>query len=183
MNSELPDPEIIAPGGLLKDGYGVFAFEADFARDFRCIPMVVRFKLDRVGIKLSLKQWTKIGYSNRRLLAELPCNSLGETADYHRALVSMIERNSSGPIVTLPLDPAPSWADCMNVPDEVAAQASNAGVNPPTAAQWLKLDALQRFALVKLARSNHDNHNFAPAMCEFGIASHTHTKPLHTRAS
>ena len=108
MNTGLRYQDIIAPGGNLESGHGVFAFEADFARDFRCIPMVVRLKLDRVGIKLSLKQWTRIGHPNRRSLATLHCNTVLETAAYRRALVSMIESNSCGPVVTLPLDPAPS---------------------------------------------------------------------------
>ncbi len=110
MSIELADPDTIAPGGALEDGYGVFAFEADFAKDLRCIPMVVRFKLDRVGIKLSLKQWSKIGVQNRHALAALPCNSRREIADYRRALVNMVQQASQEPIIGLPLDPHPSWA-------------------------------------------------------------------------
>lgn len=40
---------------------------------------------------------------------------------------------------------------------------------PPTATQWAALLPLQRFALVKLARSRHENENFVPAMREFGL--------------
>lgn len=169
MSIELADPDTIAPGGALEDGYGVFAFEADFAKDLRCIPMVVRFKLDRVGIKLSLKQWSKIGVQNRHALAALPCNSRRETAGYRRTLVNMVQQASQEPIVGLPLDPHPSWASSSRAPEEVTAQAAKAGIFPPTSEQWAKLNTLQRFALVKLARSNHDNHNFEAAMHEFGV--------------
>ena len=42
-------------GPRAADG-GIFGFEADFARDLRCIPMAVRRKLDLVGVKLGLPQ-------------------------------------------------------------------------------------------------------------------------------
>jgi hypothetical protein len=35
--------------------------------------------------------------------------------------------------------------------------------------QWASLLPLQRFALIKLSRSNHENHNFVPALQEFGL--------------
>ena len=171
MMIEITDPDAMVPGGPLEDRHGVFGFEADFAQDLRCIPMVERFKLDRVGIKLSLRQWTKIGQPNRIELAALRCNSMREVMDYRRTLVRMVEQSSSGPIVDLPVDPSPVWADCTRVPSEIAAQAAKFCIDPPTSAQWSQLDTLQRFALVKLARSNHDNHNFQPAMLEFGIVS------------
>jgi len=178
MSIDLADPDAIAPGGALEDGYGLFAFESDFASDLRCIPMVVRFKLDRAGIKLSLRQWTRIGQSNRQALAAIPCNTLHEVAVYRRTLVGMVERNTPEHIVGLPLNAPLSWADPARMPNEVAAQALIAGVNPPTDAQWSNLDTLQRFALVKLARSNHDNHNFAPALREFGIGGFERTSAL-----
>ena len=37
----------------------LFAFESDFVATLRCVPMAVRFKLDRCGIKLSLRQWSR----------------------------------------------------------------------------------------------------------------------------
>jgi hypothetical protein len=37
-----------------------FAFENDFVDTFRCIPMIVRYKLDTCGIKLKLPEWVKL---------------------------------------------------------------------------------------------------------------------------
>lgn len=169
MLIEQVESDRLSPGGRLESKHGTFEFESDFARDFRYIPMVVRFKLDRVGIKLSLKQWTKIGQANRQALARLACNTLGEVAGYRRSLVSMVEACSPEPIVNLPLDSARAWANTAHVPDEVVSQAASVSIDPPTETQWAMLDTLQRFALLKLARSNHDNHNFKPAMREFGL--------------
>lgn len=169
MITEIAYPDAKLPGGALEEGHGVFEFEADFARDFRCIPMVVRFKLDRVGIKLSLKQWKKIGYANRCALTALPCNRERDASGYRRTLVQMVEESASGPIVDLQPDLAPLWACSRRVPDDVVAQADRTGIAPPKPEQWAGLNMLQRFALLKLARSNHDNHNFEPAMREFGL--------------
>ena len=37
-----------------------FLFEEDFIeKNVRCIPMIVRYKLDTVGIKLQLSQWSR----------------------------------------------------------------------------------------------------------------------------
>ena len=44
----------------------IFAFELDFAGTLRCIPMVVRFKLDQAGIKLTLRQWSRLDRAERQ---------------------------------------------------------------------------------------------------------------------
>jgi hypothetical protein len=36
--------------------------------------------------------------------------------------------------------------------------------------QWAALSPLQRFALIKLSRSSHENSNFLPALKEFQLA-------------
>ncbi len=51
-----------------------FRFEEDFMEDgIRCIPMVVRFKLDACGIKLKLAEWSRFNVTERECLATLPC--------------------------------------------------------------------------------------------------------------
>jgi hypothetical protein len=149
----------------------IFAFEADFADDLRCIPMIVRFKLDRVGIKLSLKQWTKVGPTNRTALLTLHCDAIEEVLHYRRYLVDHVTFLTSEPIVMLQPDPDPAWANPQVVPEQVKIQAAYAGLAAPTMNQWAKLSTLERFALLKLARSNHDNENFAPAMRELRLCT------------
>lgn len=44
----------------------IFEFERDFAVSLRCIPMIARQKLDIVGIKMTLRQWSRLpGQSTR----------------------------------------------------------------------------------------------------------------------
>jgi hypothetical protein len=169
MMELLASQDAIAAGGRISDDQTVFRFEADFAADLRCIPMIVRFKLDRIGIKLSLKQWARIGVANRRRLAALSCDTLREISDYRLTLVNLAAHHTAEPIVELKPDTDPCWADTRTVASPVIQQAGAASVASPTLAQWSTLSMLQRFALVKLARSNHDNHNFVPALREFGL--------------
>ena len=59
-----------------------FDFEAAFVNSLRCVPMIVRYKLDACGIKLSLRAWSQFSLSTRaRLVNEmdrLSCRKLDE---------------------------------------------------------------------------------------------------------
>ena len=44
----------------------------------------------------------------------------------------------------------------------------------PTPEQWARLDPFQRYVLAKLSRKPEGNHDFIPAMTEFGIAASGH---------
>ncbi len=147
----------------------IFGFEADFAKDLRCIPMVVRFKLDRCEIKLSLKQWSRLGRDNRAALLAWRCDTASEVENYRRRLTALVTTCDGGPIVWLEPVSAPVWADDRKTPLPVIEQAARSGIDPPSDDQWMSLSPIERFALVKLARSNHDNENFLPAMREFKI--------------
>lgn len=163
------DADTIVLGGELGDERGVFDFESDFAADLRCIPMVVRFKLDRVGIKLSLRQWSKIGATNRQALLARRCDTRHEAEAYRQELVGLVMAASKEAIVSLPADPAPAWSELSEVPTAVTQQALKSETAPPTLQEWSRLSTIQRFALLKLSRSNHDNDNFLPALREFGL--------------
>ena len=48
-------------------GFVYFNFEEDFVENnVRCIPMIVRFKLDACGIKLKLSEWSKMVIEERK---------------------------------------------------------------------------------------------------------------------
>ncbi len=155
----------------LGDEHRIFGFEADFAHDLHCIPMVVRFKLDRCGIKLSLRQWSRFGGENRAALLIRRCDTEKEVSSYRQALMDLVGSCGGGAVVWLEADPAPAWVGDAQVPLTVTEQAARSGIRPPSASQWSRLAVIERFALLKLARSNHDNENFLPAMREFGLIS------------
>ncbi|MFT8808881.1 nitrate reductase associated protein [Gluconobacter sp.] len=147
----------------------IFRFERDFSASLRCIPMIARQKLDLVGVKLSLRQWSRFTREERGQLAELPCETSAEQDVYRGFVVQLIEARSDEPPVWLATQSFEDWQEATRIPEMVKGQALADGVAAPTAAQWKALTPLQRFALVKLARSKHENENFVPAMQEFGI--------------
>ncbi|GCE81977.1 nitrate reductase associated protein [Komagataeibacter diospyri] len=166
----------------------LFDFERDFAGSLRCIPMIARQKLDIVGIKLSLRQWSRFTREERGQLADLPCEIVSEQATYRALVAHLIATRSDEPLRQLATRGLEAWRDAGRMPDAVKTQALADGIAPPTAAQWATLLPLQRFALVKLARSKHENENFVPAMREFGLlhdagafSSPTAVSRAHTR--
>lgn len=146
----------------------IFDFEKDFAGSLRCIPMAVRLKLDLVGIKLSLRQWSQLDREQRTRLLQHMCESHADQA----AFSAMIEKwvTASGGTIER-MDPADglTWSATETVPAVVILQANDKEVRAPTAEQWRTLTDQQRFALIKLTRPGHENQNFVPALREFGL--------------
>jgi hypothetical protein len=145
-----------------------FQFEADFVESLRCIPMQVRLKLDTCGIKLSLAQWHQFSPAERQQLVAMDCDGEGAIAAYHHHLQVLVGRYQDSPAKTLAIDPAPAWHNDQVIPPEVQHQAAQLG-HAITPAQWQALQPLQRFALIKLSRPSHENHNFQAALIEFGL--------------
>jgi hypothetical protein len=149
----------------------LFAFESDFVATLRCIPMAVRFKLDRCGIKLSLRQWSRFTADDRRGLLMRRCVDKAETAAYRDALIALVAVRANEIARPLAEPPCGRWREIRRVPSPVIVYAGELGVRAPNEDEWAALTTLQRFALIKLSRDNHDNLNFLPALREFGLAS------------
>jgi hypothetical protein len=145
-----------------------FEFEADFVDSLRCIPMQVRCKLDTCGIKLKLSDWNHMSQTERESLVELPCANPTEVQFYREYLQQMILQRTGTPVSELPIDPHPAWMDSTTVPVNIKEKAQEVGATL-TSQQWTVLTPLQRFALIKLSRSGHENENFPKAMQEFDL--------------
>jgi len=147
-----------------------FQFESDFVDSLRCIPMIVRFKLDSCGVKLKLHQWNKFSESDRQQTVDVPCNTENEIREYRNLLHRLVEQRTGETATDLAIDDNPAWNDGENIPESVMSQAEKVGVTiSPT--QWKSLTPLQRFVLIKLSRSSHENANFLPAVKEFQLVS------------
>ncbi|HZG38050.1 MAG TPA: nitrate reductase associated protein [Nodosilinea sp.] len=146
-----------------------FQFEADFVESLRCIPMQVRLKLDTCGVKLKLEHWHRFSTADRQRLTQLPCTDGEAAIAYAAAVQDLVQQVQGGPASTLAVDPTPPWHNAENIPAEVQTQAEGLGATI-SLAQWRSLPPLQRFALIKLSRSSHENRNFYPALVEFGLA-------------
>ncbi len=145
-----------------------FQFEADFVDSLRCIPMQVRFKLDTCGIKLKLSHWTHFSPTECQALVEQPCTTKTEIQAYREVLQQLVKKYSGVPADELPVESYPAWMDEKIIPDSIKEKAEENSVTV-TPQQWITLTPLQRFALLKLSRSNHENKNFLPAMQEFHL--------------
>jgi hypothetical protein len=150
-----------------------FEFEADFTDSLRCIPMSVRHKLDTCGVKLKLFHWNELSQTERQQLVEQPCNSATEAAAYRTQLRDLVQHQTGNLPADLPIEAQPAWMDTAQIPASVEA-AALAVDQALSLTQWAELSPLQRFALIKLSRSHHENANFLPALREF----HLVTTPL-----
>lgn len=145
-----------------------FEFEKEFiAHAIRCIPMIVRYKLDTVGIKLTLAQWSRFSWLDRYQLSVLACRDKREMADYEIFLIELLKYHGWPTATRLPvtgcLPEIP--AGTVNLLNQ---RLSDLG-HQIDEAQWEELTELERFALSKLIRESHESKNLIPALMEFGI--------------
>jgi len=146
-----------------------FHFEQDFMEDnIRCIPMIVRFKLDACGIKLKLKEWSKMSVEEREQLALLPIDSSADLDVYKNYVQELIYSHTGENATLLPTnDNNNSSIDALPLVLKEKLEVSKMSIS---ILQWKNLSLLQRFALLKLTRPGHENKNFPKAMREFGLA-------------
>ncbi|HEY9650011.1 MAG TPA: nitrate reductase associated protein [Coleofasciculaceae cyanobacterium] len=145
-----------------------FQFEADFVESLRCIPMQVRMKLDTCGVKLKLTHWHQFSQQERQTLVEMPCTTAQDIEIYRNYLQELVVQHTGTPASDLTIDSHPAWMDATIIPSNIQEKAQEFGV-VITSQQWAELTPAQRFALIKLSRSSHENKNFFPALQEFQI--------------
>jgi hypothetical protein len=150
-------------------GIEYFDFEEDFIEEnVRCIPMIVRFKMDAAGIKLKLSEWSKFEREERIELALKPAGNEEEAKLYNEYLADLIKKRTKAEATFLSINNEPAWANLEEIPELLQEKAKEFNWEI-TKAQWAGLTNLQRFALTKLYRPGHENKNFPKAMKEFGI--------------
>jgi hypothetical protein len=165
--SKTIDQELFVP--VKKGQATTFRFEDDFVEeDVRCVPMIVRFKLDACGIKLKLTEWSKFETDERISLMEMPCGTREETKAYHSFLYKLIKVKTGQNATLLPLQQNLIWSNAENIPTELEVKAKEFSCNIKLR-DWKSLNNLQRFALIKLCRPGHENKNLPKAMIEFGL--------------
>ena len=168
INSIYPQPYYAFAKPLKADAV-FFEFEEDFVVDnIRCIPMMVRFKLDACGIKLKLSEWSKMAIEERNTLVEMPCSATADILQYRNYLRQLVVKRTGNEATDLPAEKNPAWAnmDGLSAMLSEKLQEFNWYIS---LRQWRALSNLQRFVLVKLCRPGHENENFPKAFKEFGL--------------
>jgi hypothetical protein len=153
------------------EGMDYFLFEEDFVEEgVRCIPMIVRFKMDLAGIKLKLAEWSRFSVDEKKELALRKCGNHSEVAIYSEYLSLLIKKHTGNHPTGMEVEQNPAWANSNNVPEMINARAEEFDWVISTE-QWKELKDLQRFALLKLCRPGHENKNFPKAVKEFGLVT------------
>jgi hypothetical protein len=145
-----------------------FNFESDFVDSLRCIPMIVRLNLDTCGVKLKLAEWNHFTQPECEQLVKLPCAEFAEINAYKEYISRLIFEHTKNEASLLSIDPHPPWLNDQKIPPSITDKATEQHINI-TLTQWANLTTLQRFALIKLTRSQHENNNFFPALQEFEL--------------
>lgn len=96
-----------------------FEFEQDFVGSLRCIPMVVRHRLDTCGIKLKLEHWNRFTQAERQALVEWPCDTPEAIEHYRLRLQQLITERSGAPAKALEICPIPPWQNLAEIPSQV----------------------------------------------------------------
>jgi hypothetical protein len=150
-------------------GIEYFDFEEDFMEsDMRCIPMIVRFKMDRAGIKLKLAEWSAFDQQERFVLALKSCSSAEQVKTYCDYLITLVRKYTGKEATPIPSKKDPLIDTRNEIPAELTEKAASLNY-VIVAEKWQKLTTLQRYALLKLCRPGHENKNFPKAMKEFGM--------------
>jgi hypothetical protein len=146
-----------------------FHFEKDFVEEnLRCIPMVVRLKLDTIGIKLPLKAWSCFCESERTQLALDPCETETDILGYKNLVLELAKNHSIEDLGILRISGKPGWDDPDSIPEPLMEKFGQFRQRI-SISQWRSLTILQRFALIKLSRPGHESKNFEKALVEFGL--------------
>jgi len=153
------------------DGIEYFQFEEEFMENnMRCIPMIIRFKMDMGGIKLKLSEWKKFSTAERIELALMNCSLNGGNKQYAIYLEGLIKKYTGRNPTSMEVYKNPAWNDLHSIPETLVEKLKEFNWSL-SIAQWNFLTDLQRFALLKLCRPGHENKNFPKAMKEFNLVN------------
>src|SRR5271170_3019865 len=94
-----------------------FKFEDEVHHSLACVPMAVRRKLDRVGVKVSIEQWQALAQHERLAICHLPTSS-AEECDALNTFIEETVRARSG-------------AATKTLSDEVRRSAEPPAAPPP----------------------------------------------------
>jgi hypothetical protein len=145
-----------------------FRFEDEVHESLQCVPMAVRRKLDRVGLKVGLEQWKSLDLGERLAICHLPVAS-SEECDALGIFIREAMKRRFGVEPKILTDAQRASAEPPTTPPtRVVSHARGAGFDL-SAAAWSRLDADERFALMKMGDAETPSHNLAPALKEFAV--------------
>jgi hypothetical protein len=129
-----------------------FKFEDEVHQTLSCVPMAVRRKLDRVGVKLSLEQWQQLGRGERLAI----CLFIREAVK---------DRCGGATPKELPDEVRAAADPPAHPPALLVERARDVGITLGER-EWARLDSDERYALIKLGAGAEPSHNLAAGLRE-----------------
>ncbi len=145
-----------------------FKFEDEMHESLQCVPMAVRRKLDRVGLKIGLEQWKSLDRGERLAICHLPVDSSEECGALGVFIREAMKRRFGVEPKSLTEAQRASAEPPTAPPDRVVSHARAAGFDLSPAA-WSRLDGDERFALLKMGDAEKPSHNLRAALKEFAV--------------
>jgi hypothetical protein len=145
-----------------------FRFEDEVHESLQCVPMAVRRKLDRVGLKIGLEQWKSLDRGERLAICHLPVASSDECDALTVFIREAMKRRFGVEPKALTDEQRASAEPPATPPTRVVSHARAVGFEL-SAAAWSRLDGDERFALMKMGDTETPSHNLAPALKEFAV--------------
>ena len=142
-----------------------FKFEDEVHHSLACVPMAVRRKLDRVGVKISLEQWQALARHERLAICHLPAASDEESEVLRTFLEETVRERAGGATRSLSNEVRRSAEPPATAPQRLVDNARTAGITLSQSV-WEHLDADERYALIKLGGGAEQSHNFISALRE-----------------
>jgi hypothetical protein len=146
-----------------------FMFEEEMHQSLACVPMAVRRKLDRVGVKIGLKQWQALGRGECLVICHLPI-ARKEREALKLFIAEAVERASGEQPKTLAESERAIAEPPHTLPAAVAAAARAEGVRLTRrrGSAWMQTE---RDARINLGGGARHSHNLAAALAEFAQRS------------
>jgi hypothetical protein len=148
--------------------YRRFDFEGDIHASLACVPLVVRRKLDLVGLKISLAGWNALPREERLALCHLPAEADEDLTVYAEVLRAFAAR-AEAPLEPLPGDPIrrTAWSTAATC-ERLRARLGTGELDEGALS---RLTEEERYAVVKLAEPARDPEKLLVLVRELGLTA------------
>src|SRR5581483_652247 len=146
-----------------------FKFEEDLYGRLQDIPMSTRFKLDRIGIKLTPKCWNRFSKEEKHVLCHLSVRGQAEeecNKEYLLFLLGRLKEKAEWVEPEISKQEKSQWENLSRIPENVYLKVLTLK-GLITAVEWIRLDDLERYALFRLSSDKYSGPQFARALEEF----------------
>jgi hypothetical protein len=126
-----------------------FQFEADIYETLNFVPMAVRRKLDRIGLKVGLDQWQALSRAERLAVCYLPADSPDESNVLREIVVEASKARSGSTPKDLSEEARREASPPASAPLLLILRSKEVGYDLSEQI-WQNLDDDERYALTKL---------------------------------